>query len=384
MVNKRFKQYDLVYGPLRRRERGAPSSFKYQLKLGVFHMTQLKVEFDGHSLITPSAIASELGAAKGEHFEDHLAIGKGELALLLELADQQFKHGEDPVKIIDRITFSLHEIRNRFHPRVWQELVPFVQNHPVSSFFLEDPLTRWSFEKPRGYSGDATLMDLIYQHESVADQVAKASTLGKALYEYTSVAPSSVAARDRRDILARHVDEVAAANGPETEVLSIAAGHLREAAQSVALREKALKRWVALDQDPLSVGTIARNFQGTAVEAIDGSVRSLLAGRQRPGQFDLVYASGLYDYLIDKVAIKLTQRCLEMLKPNGVFLFANFAYPITVDGYMETFMNWPLLLRSEADMWKIIHASTDGRDFESKVFFGKHKYIVYAALRKRA
>jgi SAM-dependent methyltransferase len=345
-------------------------------------MTQLKMEFDGHSLITPAAIASELEAAKGEYFEEHLAIGKGELALLLSLAQQQFEHGEEPARVIDRVTVSLHDIRNKLHPRVWQELVPFVQNHSVSSFFLEDPLTRWSFEKPRGYSGDATLMDFIYGHESTTDRVAKASKLGKTLFEYTSTAPSSHAAIDRRDILARYVDEVAAASGPSTEVLSIAAGHLREAGHSEALREKALKRWVALDQDPLSVGMIARDFHGTAVEAIDGSVRSLLTGRLQPGRFDLVYASGLYDYLIDKVAIKLTQRCLDMLKPNGTFLFANYSYPIIVDGYMETFMNWPLLLRSEADMWKIIHGSTEGRDYEANVFFGKHRNIVYGVIRK--
>ncbi|TIQ14999.1 MAG: hypothetical protein E5X54_38475, partial [Mesorhizobium sp.] len=59
------------------------------------------------------------------------------------------------------------------------------------------------------------------------------------------------------------------------EVLAIAAGHLREANRSTALRDGGLKRWVALDQDPQSVGLITRDFQGTAVEAIDGSVRTV-------------------------------------------------------------------------------------------------------------
>ena len=347
-------------------------------------MTQMKIEFDGHSLITPAAIANELVAPKSEQFEEQLAVAKAEMALMLELTRQQFERGDDPVKIADKVTNSLHASRHKLDPRVWQELVPFVQNHPVASFFLQDPLTRWSYDKPRGYSGDARLLDFIYRHESVAEDVAKASKLGQALFEYTSTAPSSLANWDRRDILARHVDEVADARGPETEVLSVAAGHLRECEHSVALRETRLKRWVALDQDPLSVGTIARDYQGTAVEAIDGSVRQILTGRLRPGQFDLVYASGLYDYLVDKVAIKLTQRCLEMLKPNGVFLFANYSYPIQVDGYLETFMNWALLLRSEADMWNIIRASTEGQDFEASVFFGKNRNIVYGVLKKRS
>jgi SAM-dependent methyltransferase len=347
-------------------------------------MTQMKMEFDGHSLITPSAIADELVAAKEERFDEHLAIGKGELALLLELARQQFAKGENPSKVIDRVTMSLHEIRHRLQPRVWQELVPFVQNHAVSDYFLQDPLTRWSWDKPRGYSGDATLLDYIYRHDSVMGDVAKASELGRALFEYTSTAPSSMANWDRRDILAGYVDDVAARTGAGTEVLSVAAGHLREAEYSKAFQAKQLKRWVALDQDPISIGTIARDYQGTSVEAIDGSVRAILTGRQHPGTFDLVYASGLYDYLIDKVAIKLTQRCLDMLKPNGTFLFANYSYPILVDGYIETFMNWQLLLRSEADMWKIIHACVDKDEYETGVFFGKNRNIVYGFIKKRS
>jgi hypothetical protein len=286
-------------------------------------MSQMKIELDGHSLITPAAIAGELEAHRGERFEEHLAVGRGELSLLLELARQQFQRGDDPTKTIDYVTRTLHDMRGRMPARVWQELVPFVQNHAVAEYFLQDPLTRWSWDKPRGYSGDARLLDFIYRHESVAEDVARATELGRALFEYTSTAPSSLANWDRRDILAAQVDEVAAATGPGTEVLSVAAGHLREAEYSKAYQEKQLKRWVALDQDPVSIGTITRDYQGTAVEAIDGSVRAILTGRQHPGQFDLVYASGLYDYLIDKVAIKLTQRCLDMLKPNGTFLFAN-------------------------------------------------------------
>jgi hypothetical protein len=346
-------------------------------------MSQLKIEFDGHSLITPAAIAGELGVARGDRFADDLTEGRGELALLLELARQQFERGDDPTKIIDRVTRSLHEIRGRLPASVWQELVPFVQNHPVAEHFLQDPLTRWSWDKPRGYSGDARLLDFIYRHPSVAEDVANATDLGRALFEYTSTAPSSLANWDRRDILAAQVDEVADANGAGTEVLSVAAGHLREAEYSAAYREKRLKRWVALDQDPVSIATIARDYQGTAVEAVDGSVRAILTGRQQPGIFDLVYASGLYDYLVDKVAIKLTQRCLSMLKPNGTFLFANYSYPILVDGYIETFMNWQLLLRSEADMWNIIHACDENGEYDSKVFFGKNHNIVYGVMKKR-
>src|SRR5699024_2912160 len=114
--------------------------------------------------------------------------------------------------------------------------------------------------------------------------------LGREIYAYTSEAPSSVAGRERRDILAATVDE--AANRVEgAEILSIACGHLREAELSTALAEGRLQRWIGLDQDPMSVGTIKRDLAGTTVDAVDGSVRGLLRRSYKLGQFDLVYAS---------------------------------------------------------------------------------------------
>jgi hypothetical protein len=98
---------------------------------------------------------------------------------------------------------------------------------------------------------------------------------------------------------------------------------------------------------PVSIGTVARDFAGTSVEAVNGSVRSLLGGRYVLKTFGLVYAAGLYDYLPDTVAVKLTRKCVNMLKPGGSFLFGNFSQETDVDGYMETFMNWPLLLRTQ-------------------------------------
>ncbi|QKC82546.1 class I SAM-dependent methyltransferase [Mesorhizobium sp. NZP2077] len=342
----------------------------------------METVFDGKSLITADMIAHNL-RRKPQHHGEAFETARAELALILNATQQQIEQQKDPAEIIRRLTSYLGATRSKVHPEVWQALIPVVQNHPVLEYFLEDPLTHWSFTKPRGYSGDAQLLDYIYCDPHVAESVANASEIGKALYRHTKDVPSSVAARERRDLLTRYVDETAAKNGPETEVLAIAAGHLREANRSVALAEGRLKRWVALDQDPQSVGLIARDFQGTAVEAIDGSVRTVLTKGHKLGKFDLIYASGLYDYLQHNVAVKLTKTCLQMLKPNGTFLFANYAEGSSGAGYWETFMDWVLLLRTEVDMWNIVNASVDRNAVEAKVFFGENRNVLYAVIEKR-
>lgn len=337
---------------------------------------------DGKSLITPEALLQEFAHPRPISFEAQFDEARAHLALILNYAQQQFVTESELAPIINRVAKELHKIRLKYSGSVWQALIPVAQQHPVAQFFLQDPFTRWSFAKPRGYSGDAHLLDFIYEHPSVEADLQGATPLGSQLYESTRNSASSQAVRERRDILSAKVDEVAGAVGNSAEIFTIAAGHLREAEGSSALKAGKLKRWVALDQDPQSIANIRDNWGGTAIQPLDGSVRTLLGNTSPLGKFDLVYAAGLYDYLAQNVAIKLTQRCLQLLKPNGVFLFANFAQGIPDDGFMETFMNWPLLLRSEKQMWNIIEGSVDQSIIDANVFFGANHNIIYGTIVK--
>jgi len=49
---------------------------------------------------------------------------------------------------------------------------------------------------------------------------------------------------------------------------------------------------------------------------------------------------------------------------------------------METFMDWPLILRSADDMWGIINAAIGKGSFEAKVYYGSNRNIVYGKVRK--
>ncbi|MBX4907841.1 MULTISPECIES: class I SAM-dependent methyltransferase [Rhizobium] len=345
-------------------------------------MAQPLFSLDGQSLITPQSVSNQFPSPHHDNEKDLLRTAEAEFAIVINIAMQRFGAGKDLPGAVKWLIGQLHDVRQKFGAAVWQKLIPFIQAHPSAKILQQCPFTRWSFEKPRGYSGDAGLIDFIYGHPAVAEQVARSTLLGLDIFEYTINAPGPVAVRERRDILTRYVDDTAARTGSDTEVLAIAAGHLREAETSKALAEGRLKRWVALDQDPQSIGSIASQFHGTSVEPIDGSVRGLLARKHQLGTFDLIYAAGLYDYLADKVAIRLTQICMEMLKPGGVFLFANFSDEMADDGYMESYMNWELLQRSNADMWRIANAGAAENTVEKTVWFGANRNIIYATIRR--
>lgn len=346
-------------------------------------MAQPLFSLDGQSLITPHSVPSRLNVSPSRDNErDLLRTAEAEFAVISNIAMQRLAAGSNLAEAVRWFIGQLHDIRRKFGMAIWPSLIPYIQAHPSAKIMQQCPFTRWSFEKPRGYSGDAGLIDFIYRHPAVAGEVAKSTRLGLDIFEYTINAPGPVAVRERRDILTRYVDQTAARSGPDAEVLAIAAGHLREAEASTALAEGRLKRWVALDQDPQSIGSISSQFHGSSVEAINGSVRGLLARKHQIGTFDLIYAAGLYDYLTDKVATRLTQVCMEMLKPGGVFLFANFSDEMADDGYMESYMNWELLQRSEADIWRIANGGATANAVDIAVWFGANRNIIYSTIRK--
>jgi hypothetical protein len=86
------------------------------------------------------------------------------------------------------------------------------------------------------------------------------------------------------------------------------------------------------------------------VETVAGTVRQLLARKSKLGKFDFIYSTGLYDYLQQPLGRRLTMRLFNMLKCGGKLLIGNFCTGIRERGYMETYMDWPLVFRSHFQM----------------------------------
>jgi SAM-dependent methyltransferase len=232
----------------------------------------------------------------------------------------------------------------------WKRFCQDCLSHPIRELVHQDPIARRSFARPRGYAGDAVLLDLMYQTEM--PERARASRLGRELCQFMYEQPSAVSLRWRRDMLARRLDAVAE-EIPEARVLSVACGHLREAQLSQAVRERRFGQFLALDQDPKSLAVVQRELVPMGVEAVPGSVKALLREQQTFSNLDFIYAAGLYDYLPQPVAIRLSRILFSMLRPGGRLLLANYTdgtFDRGCKAYMEAFMDWWLLYREEPEL----------------------------------
>jgi hypothetical protein len=221
-----------------------------------------------------------------------------------------------------------------------------VRQHEAIRIARSCPIASHASARPRGYPGDAGLLDLLYLHPAhrpvYSDDVSRRVS---AVCQGAKVARS---VRYRRMLLADAIDRAAIAT-PQASILSLACGHLREVEWSNALATGGVGRLVAADQDELSLAAIRRDYCPTmsAIEPVACSVRDVLkGGGEKLGRFDLVYSAGLYDYLPKAVAEALTTRLFTMLNPGGRLLIGNFGSGLDETAFMEAVMDWPLIWRS--------------------------------------
>lgn len=234
----------------------------------------------------------------------------------------------------------------------WREaVVPRARAHPVRELVHEDPLTRRVYEKPRGYPGDAVMLDYIYGRPHPEIEVPQGR--GREILRFNLETPAARAVRDRRRRLAAAIDR-AAAERLGARVLAVASGHLREVELSEALARRDVSELVAFDQDEQSLSLVASEYSQLPVTVRAGSVRDLLSGRACYRDYDLVYAAGLLDYLSQPTARRLVAVLFRSLRPGGRVLVANFAEGIPGAGYMEAFMDWFLVYRSECEMFDLL------------------------------
>ncbi len=222
-----------------------------------------------------------------------------------------------------------------------QELEGNVEFLKVRELTHEDPYTYRGFSKPRGYAGDAVLLDYIYGTTPVPDGTTDTGARILGWGQQNSVAFRAV--RERKATLASHMSRTKALSH-KSECLSVACGHLRE----LALLDDGVPNnlsVVALDQDRLSLAVVKATY-GKAVVPMHVHIGSLITGQTRlDRKFELITVAGLYDYLDSAAAERLTTTLARQLHLGGDLIISNFI-DCWERGYMQYLMKWSLLYRS--------------------------------------
>jgi SAM-dependent methyltransferase len=291
---------------------------------------------------------------------------------------------DDPGQVhraMDDLFVGLKQRQQERSPQGWQEDIATCRQHQLLKLVHEDPFTRRAFEKPRGYAGDAVLLDYIYSREEPTLAVPSTTWLGRHVYDYTTLAPAAEGVRARRAIVSRLIDRFTERQGP-LEMLSIAAGHLREASMAIAIKRRRFQRFVALDSDPTSLQVVQASYGGLGVDTFRANIRQLIARKLDLGRFDFVYSTGLFDYVGPAAARRLVSVLFGMLRSGGRLLVANFLPGIRDSAYMEAFMDWSLIYRTRQDMVDITMDVPQSEICDISLRAEEGQNIIFVEIRK--
>lgn len=222
----------------------------------------------------------------------------------------------------------------------WPGTVDLYQRHPLRQLMNRDPFIRRCVEKPRGYAGDATLIDYLYDREVPVET----DSLGTAMFNHTTAFPISDAVRGRRDYAAQRLHQATMAG---QRVLVLACGHMREA---TTLSDEQLKLVTAIDQDAESLAEV-RLHCGDSAEVVEANAVHFLRSAAKAGrQWDFIYTLGLTDYFDDRTMTLFHKLLHACVAHDGSILLANFVHDHLAVGWLEAVMDWHLIYRTEAQL----------------------------------
>lgn len=242
---------------------------------------------------------------------------------------------------------ALERTRGLLAPDAWKVFVKTSAVVRAWRYFLcLDPYTRWGLIKPRGYPGDATLMDFAYGHDSIREHVAHAGAVGQQIYAHTSGARQSQSARERIGLLRQQI--TARAELDAFGVVSVAAGHARELEGLGSATRAKIRSFTAIDIDPVALGAAQGSAVGLPFAAARRNVIKDELADVAPAE--LVYSLGLFDYLSDEHADNVLAKMLSVTAAGGTCVVANLAPDAANLGYCEAIMDWWMVTRDEVAM----------------------------------
>jgi extracellular factor (EF) 3-hydroxypalmitic acid methyl ester biosynthesis protein len=239
--------------------------------------------------------------------------------------------------------------------RIQREILPY---------FLKSDTVEALFHKPRGYAGDYSSIDRLYQNIP-----SGSGQIGPILDRCFLNLPMIVAIRNRKTMIATVLASAGLAGPAPTRVTAIVPGPADElflAFEKLRNREDALYATV-VDFDAQALAAVAvkreqRNLTGQ-IDLSPTNLFDLTAGREQVpmSEQDIVYTVGLADYLDDRLFARLLSGVHRLLRPGGKAIVASFAPHNAAKAFMDYVVDWKLFYRSEAEVNELFAQSDFGQ-----------------------
>lgn len=270
---------------------------------------------------------------------------------------------------------KFQEIFNLTVDRIYQDIMDFERENIEKSeldvyrlkkiferryrrYFLYGEYIKWCVEKPFGYSGDFKIIDDIYQNQ--------VRTKGfNRLWDswFQQLAASSAVRERKKDFKKIILDFVKERTNKNLRFMDLACGPARDIKELFEIDTNGLFSKVIFDCYDFDVRAIdyakqllnnhenINFFQKNAIRlALKKDIENEI-----PYKYDLIYSTGFFDYLDERVAVRLVNNLKKLLKQDGIIVISNFRdkYSNSSSVWMEWIGEWYLVYRTEAEFKQI-------------------------------
>lgn len=283
------------------------------------------------------------------------------------------------VKDFDRVRYIIHK-------DYYQRALGYLLLDPIE-------INRRIYQKPLGYPGDYVIMNYIYDYKGDKAYLGS-STYEKLINNYTCTIPVSCSNVARKDFLKKIIIETIH-NNEAPKIISLGCGSARELIETLeeginkptlfkcldlelgALKyiENVLDKISLEKKRPLSIKYIHRDITGIIR---DKKLRDEIKDN------NLIYLSGVFDYLSDKMAERITSELYALLERNGTLIICNISLENnTHRAYYELLGEWCMIHRTKKEMLSWVeNLQGASSEFAHPLYGDNYHFLVVRKLTK--
>ncbi len=311
-----------------------------------------------------------------------------EIKLQCDLYDQGHPKDDDRIRFLDIIEQEARARLDAAFARAWKlyaEIPPEGKRAHQLYFqlmlhdLLEENIevNRHIYRKPLGYAGDFIMMNYIYNYHDGA--YTGATTFERLVNHYTCSIPISKSNIGRKEFLKQQLlSTIERCEQPR--ILSVGSGPLRELTELV--RDGRLNKPIqfsCVDFEQKAIEYSKAEFDALepakrnliSLEFILGNVVAIIRNkgvREKLKGYDLVYVSGVFDYLSDRLSSALLNQLYQSVRERGRLIVVNASLDASSHrGYYELLGEWNMYHRTESEVLRWLR-----EDLRSTAHFEKY------------
>jgi 2-polyprenyl-3-methyl-5-hydroxy-6-metoxy-1,4-benzoquinol methylase len=211
--------------------------------------------------------------------------------------------------------------------------------------FLQKTLHGRGYLKPNGYPGDYLFLDHIYTN------YCSENPKYKIWDEYVQQNGATDAVRNRKEYF-KYLVKTKSKTVPKLNVLNVVSGSGREISELFSTNSIKNVHISCVEIDDNAIA-LSKELNKDNLDRIDYANSNIFRYRTEK-LYDFIWAAGLFDYLNDKVFVKLLKRLKSFLSAGGEMVIGNFNSANNPSkNYMEILGDWHLIHRSEEQLLQL-------------------------------